>query len=46
VAAAPVEHAAAVGLGEEVRLVIGLSGAALIADSVVAHLMAFPAIGN
>jgi hypothetical protein len=46
VAAAPVERAAAVGLGEELRLGGPVAGAALVADGLVAHLMAFPAVMN
>ena len=45
-AVAPVERAKAVGLGEELRLGGTLTGAALIAGGVVAHLMAFPAVSN
>ncbi len=45
-AAAPVEPAPAVGLGEELRLGGPVAGAALVADGVVAHLMAFPAVMN
>jgi hypothetical protein len=43
-AAAPAAPAPAVGLGEEWRLGGPVAGAALVADGVVAHLMAFPAV--
>jgi hypothetical protein len=44
VAQAPVEEAPAVGLGREHRLGGGaLTGAALVVEGTVAHLMAFPA---
>jgi hypothetical protein len=43
----PEEPAPAVGLGEEHRLTGGkLAGAALVAEDRVAHLMAFPAVGE
>jgi len=45
-AVAPLERAEAVGLGDELRLGGTLGGAALIADGVVAHLRAFPAVIN
>jgi hypothetical protein len=45
-AVAPIEPAKAVGLGDELRLGGTLTGAALIAGGVVAHLMAFPAVSN